>query len=106
MDDPRGSDDPHAGRPGVYFVIEEHVTEPRFGLEPDVSPLQDGSWNLLSWNEVTLDRGFLNPGAAPANPAREGVTWGSSAAAMAFVLMRRPVRVALHGRALLPEEGA
>lgn len=106
VDDPRGLDDPAAGRPGWYFVIEEHATEPRFGLEPDASASPDGSWNDLSWNDVTLDRGYLNPGAAPATPVREGVTWGQSASAMAFVLMRRPARVALHGRALLAGEGA
>src|SRR5262245_53753842 len=38
VDDPRGADDPAAGKPGWYFVIEEHATEPRFGLEPDTSP--------------------------------------------------------------------
>lgn len=102
VDDPRGSDDPAAKRPGWFFVIEEHITEPRFGLEPDADASTQ-SWNDLSWNDVTLEHGFLNPAAGP--PAREGVAWGQSAAAMAYILMRRPVRVAMHGRALLPEEG-
>ena len=38
IDDPRGVDDPAANRPGWYFVIEQHLTEPRFGLEPDTTP--------------------------------------------------------------------
>jgi hypothetical protein len=106
VDDPRGSDDPAAGRPGWYFVIEEHATEPHFGLEPETSAASSATWNDLRWNDAPLQHGFLNPAAAPATPKREGVTWGQSAAAMAFILIRRPVRVALHGRALIPEGGA
>jgi hypothetical protein len=104
--DPRGLDSPAAGsNAGWYFVLEEHVTEPRFGLEPEPSASPDGSWNALSWPEMaqTLDRDFLNPGSAPTPATREGVAWGPNAAAMAYALMRRPVRVAMHGRALLAE---
>jgi hypothetical protein len=103
IEDPKGSDDPNAGKPGWYFLIEEHVTEPRFGLEPETSTPQDGSWNELSWSDpdVVLDHGFLNPAATLSSPSREGVTWGQDSAAMAYILMRRPVRVAMHGRALL-----
>jgi hypothetical protein len=103
IDDPKGSNDPADGKPGWYFLIEEHSTEPRFGLEPKVSTPQDGSWNELSWNDsdVVLDHGFLNPASTLSVPSREGVGWGQDGAAMAYILMRRPVRVALHGRALL-----
>ena len=103
IDDPRGSDTPADDKPGWYFLIEEHATEPRFGLEPDTSATQDGSWNELSWNDgdVVLDHGFLNPASTLSVPSREAVAWGQDAAAMAYILMRRPVRVALHGRALL-----
>ena len=102
INDPKGSDDP-AANPGWYFLIEEHATEPRFGLEPETSTPQDGSWNELSWSDsdVVLDHGFLNPASTLSVPSREGVSWGQDAAAMAYILMRRPVRVALHGRALL-----
>jgi hypothetical protein len=101
VDDPKGSDDPAAGNPGWYFLIEEHATEPRFGLEPETSPPSDKSWNELRWNDVVPDRVFLNPAAAPLVAPPESISWGQNAAAMAYILMRRPVRVALHGRALL-----
>jgi hypothetical protein len=106
--DPQGVDNAAAGsNAGWYFVLEEHITEPRFGLEPDSSTPAGHSWNDLRWGDVTLDGDFLNPSATPA--ARDGVAWGqseqvawgASAAAMAYILMRRPVRVAMHGRALL-----
>jgi hypothetical protein len=103
--DPRGPDSGAAGSPaGFYFLIEEHISEPRFGLEPDPPVPADGSWNDLSWKDVDamLDHGFLNPQPASAPAPREGVAWGQSSAAMAYILMRRPFRVAMHGRSLLP----
>jgi hypothetical protein len=103
VDDPQGSANPSDRRPGWYFVIEEHVTEPRFGLEPETKP-PGPSWNDLRWSDVTPAHGFLD--TAQSLPAREGVPWGPGAAAMAFILMRKPVRVALHGQALLGKEGA
>jgi hypothetical protein len=113
--DPRGPDAPTANNAGWYFLIEEHVTEPRFGLEPEPRGSIDYPWNDLSWEEVKakLDRGFLNPDptaepaprdtTAPAWGSKETtkVAWGESSAAMAYILMRRPFRVAMHGRALL-----
>jgi hypothetical protein len=108
IDDPAGVDDPAAGKPGWYFLLEEHITEPRFGLEPisQVPPtgtLPSLSWNDLSWADITPAGDFLNPAAAPRFKALEPVAWGQNAAAMAFILMRRPIRVAMHGAALLPK---
>jgi hypothetical protein len=99
--DPQGPDPPTANNAGWYFVLEEHVAEPRFGLEPETSPA-GSSWNDLRWSDLP-DRPFLDPASGPA--PREGVAWGESAAAMAFILMRRPRRVAMHGRALLAAVG-
>lgn len=100
--DARGSADPSKQDAGWYFAIEEHVTEPRFGLEPEPSAVNNPTWNELSWSDVTLNGVFLNPAVPPATaPSREGVAWGPSAATMAFVLERRPVRVAMHALALL-----
>jgi hypothetical protein len=104
IDDPQGSADPVVGKPGWYFLIEEHATEPRFGLEPESSPAGAQSWNDLRWNDITPTHGFLDPAVAPSSPSREGIAWGQNGAAMAYILMRRPVRVALHGRALLGEK--
>jgi hypothetical protein len=101
--DPRGPDSPTAANAGWYFVLEEHIAEPRFGLEPETSA-PGPSWNDLRWSDVTLDHGFLNPTSGPA--PREGVAWGQNAAALARILMRRPVRVAMHARALLAAAGA
>ena len=109
--DPRGPDTPTVGgAAGWYFVLEEHVTEPRFGLEPAEETPLGNSWNDLRWSDVTLDRNFLNPAATPAplNNVAWGqgeAAWGQNAAAMAAILLRRPVRVAMHGRALIAAAG-
>jgi hypothetical protein len=105
IDDPKGDSNPAANKPGWYFVLEQHVTEPRFGLEPDKPNAPENIWNDLSWRDVTLDRVFLNPGSSVAKPSGEVIAWGQDAAALAYILMRRPVRVALHGQALLGPAG-
>jgi hypothetical protein len=100
ISDPLGVPDPTKGRPGWYFVIEEHLTEPRFGLEPSqvLNPQAPPIWNDLSWADLPPGN-FPDP--ALVLPQREGVTWGANAASMAFILLREPVRVALHALALL-----
>jgi hypothetical protein len=107
--DVRGVDNAAEGsNAGWYFVLEEHVAEPRFGLEPEASAPTGSTWNDLNWSYVHLDRSShnLDPTSTP-NPHNgidwgqgEPAAWGQSAAAMAYILMRRPVRVAMHGRAL------
>jgi hypothetical protein len=101
--DPFGSDNPADGKPGWYFVLEEHQTEPRFGLEPAKSTNTTLTWNDLSWQDLP-DETFLNAATAPAFNSTEPVRWSESAAAMAYILMRRPARVAMHAKALVAEE--
>jgi len=112
--DARGVDSAADGpNAGWYFVLEEHITEPRFGLEPETGVPKGSSWNDLTWSYAKLDRSSVNldPISAPAprNGAAwgpgEAAAWGQGAAAMAYILMRRPVRVAMHGRALLAAAG-
>ena len=105
IDDPFGSSDPSAGKPGTYFVVEEHLTEPRFGLEPaGTVPPTNPSWNDLGWDHVTLSGNFLNPSTPPSFTADEPVSWSEDSSAMAVILMRRPLRVAMHATALVAEE--
>jgi hypothetical protein len=108
IDDPFGDPDPAKNDAGYYFILEEHVTEPRFGLEPPGSakPTSTPSWNDMSWDNVATNAGlsgnFLTTASAPNFMAFEAPRWSEDAAAMAFILMRRPVRVAMHASALLP----
>jgi hypothetical protein len=104
ISDPVGTNNPADNRPGWYFLLEEHATEPRFGLE-DGTPAGP-SWNDLRWQDFTTPLSFLTPLTAPQTPSRDGVTWAPDGGVMAYILLRTPVRVALHGQALIPQGGA
>ena len=101
IQDPKGLPDPNAGDAGWYFVIAEHVSEPRTGLEPVRNSNPSGLWNDLSWQEVSLNGNYLDVSVAPPTPPHETVAWSQSSAALASILMRDPVRVAMHAIALL-----
>ena len=70
------------GGAGYYIVIQEHPTEPRFGLD------------------VGTDTGgvsHLALGAGPPAGVSPGtLNWGRNSAHMAGILRQRPVRVAIH----------
>jgi hypothetical protein len=108
---------------GWYFVLAEHPTAARFGLEPanpkyfksDPTDWSAASWANLVDDQATLDKLVFAPAvwrdnsslALPSNtlPAAPIVTWGktnSDSAQMAAITARLPVRVAIHASALLP----
>jgi hypothetical protein len=98
-----GTTVPADNKPGWYFLLEEHPTEPRFGLEPAPSTSSSlPTWNDFAWTQVTTDHNHLRATASPPpTPAGEKIAWGSGAAEMGYILMRSPVRVAMHARALI-----
>lgn len=105
--DPVSAPNATGGKPGWYFVLEEHITAPRFGLEPSGSlPPASPSWNDLGWDQLKLTGNFLDPATAPAFTTTEPVVWSENAGAMAYILMRRPVRVAMYASALIRAEQA
>jgi len=107
--------------PTWHFVLEEHATAARFGL--DVVPVVSGvpvyggvpaSWSELSWGQlatseaqlralthvtVTAPFGELTRGDAASG---EQATWGYNGAHMARILFQDPVRVAVPARQCLP----
>jgi hypothetical protein len=117
--------DPTASPPdslGWYFVIQQHPTEPRFGLEPAGASdfgANPPSWSLVTWgnlvdSQAALDQLEFAPVAwrgggsltLPALPGGSpGPTWGagSDAGQMAGITLRHPLRVAIHAGALIPE---
>lgn len=72
---------------GYYVVIQEHPTEPRFGLDAGVS-LGHASHLAVGANP---------PAGLPLN----GRTWGKNAAEMAGITRRLPVRIAIHASRLI-----
>lgn len=77
-------------------------TQPRVGLSFGINAPSDtpprgvgelSSWNALSWSD--LQGGTIRRDALDATPL-EGLRWGSGGAAMAGILLERPVTVGLH----------
>lgn len=75
------------GTAGHYVVIQEHPTEPRFGLDVG-SPAGDES-------HIRVADG------PPAGVSSAALTWGRNAAHVAGMLRRRPFRVAIHASMLV-----
>ena len=83
--------------PGYYFVLQQHPTQPRFGLETDGSPV---SWQCFPSGFATVAAQSAPAGVSPPPPLPSG--WGSDAATMASMTFRDPVRVAIHADLMLP----
>jgi hypothetical protein len=92
---------------GWFFVIQEAVGEPRFGL--DVSSPTEPSpqkWDNLAWADLDLSNGavidlekpFLSQ---PSGADPLGVQFAANAADSAYILYQDPVMVAVHGRHML-----
>ncbi len=71
--------------PGYYVVIQEHPTEPRFGLDPGTLPPTVSHLSIAQQPNVPL---FSN-------------TWGRNSAHMAGITRRRPVRIRIRVSQLL-----
>ena len=104
---------------GWFFVLAEHPTEPRFGLDAD-----DGAygatataWADVSWAQLATDADALaalqyvdvtaalpDAGAIVPGPSDPPVTWGANGSDQAWIMLRRPFRVAMHGADLIVEE--
>jgi hypothetical protein len=96
-------------RLGWFFVLQEVVGEPRFGLNEHAVTESENDipfWENLSWENlgpsvkiIDLSKPFAtNP---PPGSGKSGAAWGSHAADMAFILYQQPVLVAIHARDML-----
>ena len=93
---------------GWFFVLQEVVGDPRFGLDVDapIEPSATPSWNDLSWVNVDLTGGqridlSKKLLATSTAPREQGTTWGANASDMAYILYQEPVMVGIHGREML-----
>lgn len=120
----RGSQD-RTQHQGWWFVFQQQPSEPRFGLdvapEPFTIPLVK-EWNDLSWANFAADATALAAlkfvpvlsapnsvqiaaGADNANDANNhwsDLSTRTDAAQVAYITLRRPVRVAIHADMMLP----
>jgi hypothetical protein len=75
------------GKAGYYIVIQEHPTEPRFGLDED-TPTGGASHLAVA-------------GGPPAGVPLAGLQWGRNGAHMAGIVRQLPVRIAIHASQLV-----
>lgn len=113
----RGIDDPDKDDPGWFFVLQQPPGEPHFGLDETAPAKPEETWNDLSWENVetthaTLDGiqdGYIrvkpkkDPAKKPSKPGKETsrADWDTDSAAMAYITMQFPFRVAIHASDLL-----
>jgi hypothetical protein len=114
VDDARGVTLDHPD--GVYLVIEELLSEARFGLdlpqsESAASPALDPIWENFDWNHLQP------PGAAAFTPFAENAyiddrvpgdgaaapKWNTSSATIAWITLQRPLRIVMHASQMLAE---
>ena len=99
---------------GWWFVISEHPTAPRFGLdEPDsVKPASIEKRDAFDWDDVALtaDKRFLLVSTAPEGrpvaieerASKDSIPWPPANAAMvARALLQNPFRAAFDGKKML-----
>ena len=92
---------------GYFFIIEQHVSEARFGMDEfsgAKTPL--ANWNDLSWSNVftsvdAMGNGYVNGWTPPAGTTARP-SWGVSSATIADITLQRPVRVAIHADKMIP----
>src|SRR5215470_15676589 len=114
---------------GWFFVLAEHPTEPRFGLDAPEgidSSVKPTAWENLSWAHTATDPRALagldyldlnadlpDTSAIVTSAGDPPVAWhadrglgpaGAGGADLAWITLRRPFRVAIHGSDLLPDE--
>jgi hypothetical protein len=113
--------DPVAARgdPGWFFVLQEHPSEPRFGLAAPGTAFgaQPSTWQALGWDHMAasaqdlaalryIDLGAALP-QAPVTPDPAGAVWHaagtppSRSADIAHITLRQPKRLAVHGSVLI-----
>jgi hypothetical protein len=116
----RGKPSPEENDAGWFFALQEHISEPRFGLEA-AGPSFDGaptSWQKLSWSDVATDTaslaaiGYLDLAASLPNTsnvidpkaARWHVADGARASDLAYITWREPVRLLIQASRMIPAD--
>ena len=90
---------------GWFFVIEQQWTEPRFGFEgsrPGETPSRPANWLDAKWGDTgVVPGGHIGTAGPLAGHTAQGVTFSANAGHFAAAALKRPFRVAIHGRHLL-----
>jgi hypothetical protein len=99
---------------GWYFIIQEQPGEPRFGLDAEngSEPFRQtiGNWDAVSWNSIVDSeeafRQLVNIDIETNRPnttATIDVKWAENSSNMAYILLQKRMRIAIHAQDMLPE---
>jgi len=102
--------------PGKFFVIEEHISESRFGLDilsendaPKLlnqDPDHNSDWNELSWNHFNIEAGQYIDAQIEENNNIKGSAWqkwiNASSAKRARITLQKPARIVIGANDMLP----
>jgi hypothetical protein len=118
--DARGAPTPAQGAAGWYFALQEHTSEPRFGLEPagDTFGGAPTGWQTIAWSDLATSSNtlaqipYVDLGAALPNVgaivdpknARWHVADGARASDLAYITYREPVRLLVHASRMIPAD--
>lgn len=105
---------------GWFFVIEEHPTEIRFGL--DLSNKGLTSWHELAWSDVKQTTGgyisikesnpeLISPkNSGPEDPElirfnhdKDHIIWGKNSSHMAYILLQKAYKIQIHSSTWFPD---
>lgn len=97
---------------GIYFVLEERVSEARFGMDlaNGAVPALGGNaadpeddWDNLSWAHFpTITEGKYVDGAVAQGASPDLKPQWTDSAAIASITLQKPVRIAVHADQMLP----
>jgi hypothetical protein len=97
---------------GHFIVIEERLSEPRFGFdlmdpEPATKPEMSTAgnwWYETTWSHLGVQEGSYVDGSAPQPAGSGSLAWGASSAVMGNIALQRPVRVSIHASKMLSKQ--
>jgi len=100
--------------PGYFFVLQEQPSEPRFGIDqgseeqqppPSINPDDLTSWDDLTWDYITLSstsNGYIDlENGSLVGKEIDDIQWGKDGADLAYILLQRPVRIAVYAKEML-----
>lgn len=104
---------------GLYFVLQQQPTEPRFGLDvatfrppstPTATEPELAKWSDLNWGHMASDEAALKLVSHVSIRKKLGLktkqsdkaTWGRNSAHMAYITKQVPARIAIHASEMLP----
>jgi hypothetical protein len=112
----KGDEPPH-DPDGWFFVIQQHPTEPCFGMDvadfAKEAPAITTTWNELSWRHMAKTEEELQALSHVSIDTIKSVmpnietqtidnaTWGKNSSHLAYITLQRPLRIAIHAREMI-----